>query len=217
MIDLFWPDGSESTTDLCTILWGDAQKLALKEVDWPALVQTARMSGLVAMAYDSLRKKCPGLAVPAEVWAQLEGQYRVNQTINITMGDQLAQVLSRLAAVDIPVIVLKGAALSELVYGDIGLRRMADLDLLVRMEHAERVVALLNAAGYRDAARPELRPGFNRRFKAEYELMTPQPFETRVEIHWRLLGPIFACQYIDDAAIWQRATPVTILANRLIP
>ncbi len=57
------------------------------------------------------------------------------------------------AAADIPVLVLKGAALAFLVYPQPGLRCMRDIDLLVKAGDAQRAQALLWKEGF------DLQPG----------------------------------------------------------
>lgn len=61
---------------------------------------------------------------------------------------RLRLLLAWFAREDIPTLVLKGAALIFQVYGDPGLRPMADLDILVPHPHAARASALLVEAGW---------------------------------------------------------------------
>jgi hypothetical protein len=56
---------------------------------------------------------------------------------------RLGEVLAALQGSRIEVMALKGAALAELVYGQIGLRTMGDVDLLVRKSDLPRVEAIL--------------------------------------------------------------------------
>jgi hypothetical protein len=51
---------------------------------------------------------------------------------NMRRCHELSKVLRILQNDGIPVIVLKGAALAEVVYGNIALRSMSDVDLLVK-------------------------------------------------------------------------------------
>ena len=48
----------------------------------------------------------------------------------------------------LPVVVLKGAALAELVYQHIGLRTMADVDLLVEKKNLDKAGSILERLGY---------------------------------------------------------------------
>ncbi len=67
---------------------------------------------------------------------------------NIIFYDELKKLLLRLKEINISVIVLKGMALAETVYPHIGLRPMADIDLLVRKEDCLSIERELLALGY---------------------------------------------------------------------
>ena len=60
----------------------------------------------------------------------------------------LAAFLRACAEAELPVIVLKGAALAETVYPRLGLRDFRDLDILVRPADAPRARAVLECLGY---------------------------------------------------------------------
>jgi hypothetical protein len=59
-----------------------------------------------------------------------------------------ADVIELLRAADIPVIVLKGAALASLYYRDVGARVMSDVDLLIGPENARRAVQVVQQHGW---------------------------------------------------------------------
>ena len=73
--------------------------------------------------------------------------YLENAARNLRLYDNLCKVLKILRRDGIPVIVLKGAHLAELVYGNRALRFMGDLDLLVQKDDVMRVDALLIEMG----------------------------------------------------------------------
>ena len=88
--------------------------------------------------------------VPTWVTARLEERYLANAARNIFVTDELRRVLAALAAVDIPVMPLKGAALIEMVYPDPALRELFDLDLLVPVDRLAEAEAILLESGYED-------------------------------------------------------------------
>jgi hypothetical protein len=59
------------------------------------------------------------------------------------------ELVAELQRAGIEVLVLKGLALSLLFYGDLSVRPMGDVDLLVRSEQARDAVHHLEQAGYR--------------------------------------------------------------------
>ena len=62
---------------------------------------------------------------------------------------ELEQVLSALATLDVPALLMKGAALAYLYYPDPCLRPRYDTDLLVRKDDMPAVTRVLQASGYR--------------------------------------------------------------------
>lgn len=101
---------------------------------------------------------------------------------------------------DVPFIVLKGAAVSELIYPSPALRPKADIDVWLRPADLPRAAALFRERGWRQ-------------FEAE-GLENPQhlPALVRgdshpVELHRRLLLPYFA---LPDAQLWARSAPATL-------
>src|SRR5215203_7254514 len=73
-----------------------------------------------------------GLAVPADVRARLRARKTQHAHAAAVRARVLAAVARAMAQAGVPFLVLKGAALAHLVYGDPRLRPMRDVDLLVR-------------------------------------------------------------------------------------
>jgi len=73
---------------------------------------------------------------------------------NIRLYADLARALRALNQADVPVMVLKGAALAQTVYPRLSQRPMGDADLLVRPEDRDRARGALEAAGYRFLPEP---------------------------------------------------------------
>jgi hypothetical protein len=204
--------------DLLAILKNELDKVGLEGVDWKALIEVAVQEGLAGQVYHALRRQ--GLVetggpevIPPAVVETLEHLYRNTQVINITMREDLLKVLRILTAAGHPVLVLKGAALSELVYRDVGLRPMNDLDLLVRSDDSQTVMSLLVESGYQRVVRPESRPGFDRMFRAEMAFFSPGLYKYVVDVHWHLIEPLFLCRHVDYHAVWRRAVPECLVGH----
>jgi len=98
-------------------------------------LKKARENGVAAVVYSRLneiKEDCPN--IPSDVLEELKNDYYLNATMNTLVFEKLGEVLEALKKSGPEVIVLKGAALAENVYGNIALRPMADIDLLVRKE-----------------------------------------------------------------------------------
>lgn len=80
----------------------------------------------------------------------------------------------------IPVVPLKGAALADAVYGDIGARQASDIDLLVTLSDLDGAVEVAERQGWREPAlmREVGRPWLHRELL--HDKLPP------LEIHWRV-------------------------------
>ncbi|MBA2437584.1 MAG: nucleotidyltransferase family protein [Acidimicrobiia bacterium] len=105
--------------------------------------------------------------------------------------------------------VLKGSAVAHLVYPDPSLRPFGDVDLLVPAHHVDRAVATLVDAGYL-RERPQLRPGFDRRFAKSVSFTSPHGLP--VDLHRTLAAGRFGLTLAADDLFDSSA--VLVLAGR---
>jgi len=117
---------------------------------------------------------------------------------------QIAELASAFAAASIRVMVLKGAHLAQVVYPNLTLRAMQDIDLLVPREHLQDATDIALALGY-----APIRP-----FTVEQEAAAKphiarltRPDSLDVEIHWNITAPNEVYS-IDPADLWTHAVPV---------
>ena len=87
------------------------------------------------------------------------------------------------------VILLKGAALAETVYGDIALRPMSDLDLLVRPRDVSAAVHGLARAGYHASVEMERYTGLALEHRNELVLYKASDARYHLDVHWSLFSP----------------------------
>jgi len=106
----------------------------MSRTDWEDLLRTSALHGVTPLLYHRLTTFHTGIPIPAEVVRELRCSYLRNAGRNMHLYHELGKVLGRLRQADIPVIALKGAHLAEAVYGNIALRPMNDVDLLVQTE-----------------------------------------------------------------------------------
>jgi hypothetical protein len=116
--------------------------------DWDAIVVLALRQGVAPLLHRQLKATGALATVPPPIAGQLEEERRATALDNLRNYAELRLVAAILAGAGIPLIALKGMHLAELVYRDIGLRPMADLDILVPRDRVVDCLALLRAAGY---------------------------------------------------------------------
>lgn len=113
--------------------------------DWRRLFQSSTDHFVSPLIYRRLKPFSS--IVPASVWRDLTAHYFGVVRRNTRLLHFLADRLRWLAEADIPIIVLKGAHLSEAVYESIGLRAFWDVDLLCREADLPRIRRLLTDEG----------------------------------------------------------------------
>jgi hypothetical protein len=164
-----------------------ARGLLAQPVAWPAIRRWAFGHDVFPTVARNLRQLgWPG--VPDAIRSEMEEAERLNAARNALLARTLARVLERLARVKVPVIPLKGVALAESLFGDVGRRVCTDLDVLVLPGAVRQVFEILLAEGYEPADRCRVEPSdvdFLVRSSMEYGF-TPPPsaFHCLLELHW---------------------------------
>lgn len=130
-----------------------------------------------------------------------KGVYRRSWYLNQTLFVEAAENLKLLEENGIQTLVLKGAALAELYYQDLGLRRMADVDILIPYERAEAAMDLLESRGW---AMPHYAPLPRERLM---QIKHGEEFRNQagkaVDIHWNIF---YASRQQElDQECWARA------------
>jgi hypothetical protein len=115
--------------------------LVAKGTNWDALIKLAEEHGLAPLLFRSLQEA--GVAVPLAARRQMHGILLSYRHSNRQRIEVLGRLIDAFRAEDITAVVLKGGALSMLLYPDPGLRPMSDLDILVPPERAQRAQAIL--------------------------------------------------------------------------
>jgi hypothetical protein len=90
-----------------------------------------------------------GLAIPPDLRARLLARRTQHAHAAAVRTRVLADVAGAMAQAGVPFLVLKGAALAQLVYSDPRLRPMRDVDLLIREADARRALDVLMRCGFR--------------------------------------------------------------------
>jgi len=163
--------------------------------------------------------------------ALLHGIYRRSWAKNQLLFRELGAALTQLSAAGISTLVVKGAALSVACYRDLGARPMSDADVLVPVAQAQRAAQVLCAAGWTSKETPlegqraerllhhlgvTVRPRDLAQCSSVFiGVRHAHGFEkglAELDLHWRLDERVrnAADGERDDAAIWQRAVPITI-------
>ena len=173
--------------------------------DWDTMLYQSVRHGVTPLLYHRLATTPAGVAVPPPVMQKLREAALQDALRNMRLYHGLSEVLRTFQRDGIDVIVLKGAYLAEVVYGNRALRPMADADLMVRTNDLARAEARLLEMGYH---RPESTIDVD---YATHHHLRPfvKPDTATIEIHWTVARPIIPFK-IDVDGLWTRARPVVI-------
>lgn len=125
---------------------GYVEALLREEVDWELFLGMAGEHGVAPLLFRLLEDFAD--LVPADVLERLHAYSRQNKLRNMLLAGELGGLMELFQENDIPVIPYKGPALAAAVYGDLGLRKAGDLDMLVRRRDLQKAGELLLARGY---------------------------------------------------------------------
>lgn len=199
---------------LCQGALGAGQEALSRAGGWPMVIQRAHFHQVSPYLYHLLNASGRLAALPQAAAGELQRAYLLTREQNAHLFAELARVLSALGGQGIPAITLKGAALAPYIYAEVGLRTMADVDLLVRPEDAGRAEAALADLGYGlNPAAPDLRPpGFLRAYGGSAEYARPAAGvhgPLMIDLHWRLTNSewIRRATRLPLDALWATARP----------
>ena len=183
---------------------GDGALDTLSPFDWEGLIEASARYGVAPLLYHRLRTRCLGTPVPASVVARLRHLYLHSAGRNVRLYHEFGKALRLLRHARIPVIVLKGAYLAERVYGNIALRPMGDLDILVHKDDLVRVEESLLGIGYAPAE------CHRKAAESNCEFVYGLPHEgLSVEVHWNFLPSVYRFT-IDTDELWERSRQAVI-------
>src|SRR5262245_14621134 len=117
-----------------------------RPLDWPRFLRVARRHQVIGLVHDGLRRVQPD--VPPEIVRETGAQAATLVRKNLEMARESLRLQRLFDEADLPVLFIKGAALSVLAFGDLGLRASQDIDLLVTYEVLPVATAIVMRAGY---------------------------------------------------------------------
>lgn len=126
----------------------EASRLLDQKLDWSHILRRASIHHVTPLLYHNLRKfninQCP-----QQIYAELENRYRTNAVWSSLSLRELKRILARLSEAGIPVVPLKGLPLATSLYGDIKLRDVGDIDILVPRNKILQALNILLSTGYK--------------------------------------------------------------------
>jgi len=170
-----------------------------RDIRWDHLVETAAKQRVLPLLERQLRNTAPQ-HVPDQFLEALFQYVQRTTARNQFLSRALRDVVGLLQAEGIRPIPYKGLLLAATVYGNLGLRQVGDLDLLVGSSEYARARSLLTAHAYRPV--PELDMDWESTFLSQDDRIG-------VDLHQALLPRWFGVR-IDFDELWERRSAVEI-------
>lgn len=143
--------------------------------------------------------------IPSSVEKEFKKSLISNTGYNLISLHNLALLMKRLKEQQIPVLVLKGAALCETVYPHLGLRSFCDIDILIQEKDVRKISPQLKELGY-SLSRTHAHHHFFAFRKTNHSLP--------LEVHWNLVNNASPFQKhafkFSMEKIWQDAQPIQV-------
>jgi hypothetical protein len=118
-------------------------------IDWNSFMEKARKEGVSPLVFLWLPETVgDSKTVPFSVTEELRKDYYATAARNAVIFEELKNVLKTFNHAGVDTVVLKGAALAEMVYRNLALRSMSDVDLLIKKEDIYNVDLILKGRGY---------------------------------------------------------------------
>jgi Uncharacterised nucleotidyltransferase len=198
---LCWPRAQQRL--LLRALCGAAERAGSELDAWQRAVDVARLDAGSLALMPLLHRRVAELGLRTPLAPLLRGAYRWRWCENQLLLRAVLPVIAGWRADRIPVLALKGSALLRR-YGDLGLRALSDVDVLVPRSHAPALMRALPAAGWRaradDGPSPE-RP--EDRMAATHAAGFVRG-RAEIDLHWASLAEDLSPG--GDDRLWSRST-----------
>lgn len=183
----------------------------LSETAWGEILDLARRNAVTPLLHRRLKPSYAHLEVPAAVQEELRKSYLMSGIRNTRLLGRLTPVLAALKTAGIDVVALKGVHLAELVYEEVALRPMVDVDLLVRPADLRPAAHQLRALGYGQGESPGARESGHQDPIDENQHLTPfqRPAWPTIELHYAIEIPERR-KNVDSDGLWARAVRVPL-------
>jgi hypothetical protein len=155
--------------------------------DWKYFSTLANEHGVAALVWHNLEKLGLHSEVPEGVVTFLRYANLMSLSRNTFNSEAVREALHALNSESIKTVILKGLALENTVYGNVGLRQMSDIDILMRREECLTAREILHGIGYESLP---VKSVFHKSIITYYGKHIPSLIKkgTSIEIHYDLFG-----------------------------
>jgi Uncharacterised nucleotidyltransferase len=197
-----WPTTSQELLLKAALLRDDDARAAWKE--WMSRVDIERLDTGSYRVLPLLYRRLNELGIENSEMKRLKGVYRYAWCKNQILFHNMSEVLQEFNNAGIKTMVLKGAALVLVHYGDYGLRPMDDCDVLVPTEKATEAINLLKKIGFVPVQEDSPETILQKRHSTPFR--NDSGFS--LDLHWHIFeDPVSGT---DDSDFWDVAKPIQV-------
>ncbi len=159
-----------------------------RDPDPAEVLALATRHQLAAMAERVISRTQENGGRPGTLLQALRPAARRSALRSLEYHAELGRLLAAFAARGLPAVALKGTGLSQRLYGEVGLRFVADIDLLVAPERLAEAARVLESCGYRVDLPEAMRTGSRLELVrlAGHEIRCERDGGYQVDLHWRV-------------------------------
>ena len=184
------------------------KEILSENIDWDNVLAHSMVQRISPLLYWNLNKIDGGKSVPADILANLKNMYYGTLVQNALLYNELSNILNVFNELGIDVVVLKGAFLAEVIYKNIGLRPMCDIDLLIKIEDLQRAKMGMAKLGYLHIFPSKLHENWCTTWSEELQF-ADKTKKFSIELHWDI-QPVQSHFKIDINKLWENVKPVKI-------
>ena len=191
----------------------NSESVVLADDDWQNIYNISLEEGVAPYLYYCINKSGSELIIPEPIKNKF---IKTSQNVlarNTILYHELSKVLRSFSEMNIPVIVLKGAYLSEKVYPHNGLRPMGDIDLLVKQNSLLKVQKILLKNGFLQSEQLSIQEQCD---KSHHLLPFTNLSGTTIEVHWNIYPPHIQPFKIDVSCLWKRSIQAMITNENIL-
>jgi hypothetical protein len=170
----------------------------------------AKTEGVAPFLHTAIQQM--GISLPETDRETLEQIHYQTVAADTYRLQDLERILATLSTVPLPVLLLKGPALTETLYRDLALRAMGDIDLVVPTLHVPISQQILTELGYAPTE-IDVSPGAHLDYRNEQAFEYREPHHATVELHWHLLDIPYYLHKVPMNWFWQNTETVEIAGH----
>lgn len=191
------------------------KRLLAATVEWGPLLDEIEREGIASFVFRQLDRFALNTHFPPQIAERLKSSYYSIYRQNMALLEEAKELLSGFAEEGIQAMVLKGIFLAETIYGDIGVRPVGDIDILIKRRDIAKAHRILNVleyqapAYYEDALKTKTTSLNSLVYRKEGRLRG-----TVAHLHWHIINSSWPLEGLADTIamerVWSRAEPANV-------